>query len=259
MQNYIKDWFEVTKIDSTTFAISETKHWEKTNCYLLIGEEKACLIDSGTGIANIKAITDELTDKEIILLTTHAHWDHTGNHAFFKNKAIHSEEVSWLENGLPFPERFIRKMMYKAVDLSDFPKDYNKEITGIYKGSADLILNDGDFIELGNRKLEIIHTPGHSPGHICIKDNNKLFTGDLIYYGTIFINFNSTNPNDYYNSIRKLINLQDLSHIYPGHHRFPVRKTIIPEILEQMDILKFNKKFTHGTGLFTFNDFSIQL
>ena len=54
----MKDWFTVEKIDNNTFAISEYKHWEETHCYLLCGNEKAILIDTGLGVENIKEITD---------------------------------------------------------------------------------------------------------------------------------------------------------------------------------------------------------
>ena len=57
----MKDWFTVEKIDNNTFAISEYKHWEETHCYLLCGNEKAILIDTGLGVENIKEITDSLT------------------------------------------------------------------------------------------------------------------------------------------------------------------------------------------------------
>ncbi len=70
----IKDsWFTVNQIDNTTFAISEYGHWEQVHSYLLIGEEKAALIDTGLGIDNIKRITDQLTNLPIIVLTTHVH------------------------------------------------------------------------------------------------------------------------------------------------------------------------------------------
>ena len=56
----MKDWFTVEKIDNNTFAISEYKHWEETHCYLLCGNEKAILIDTGLGVENIKEIANRL-------------------------------------------------------------------------------------------------------------------------------------------------------------------------------------------------------
>ena len=74
------DWFTVETIDKYTFVISEYKHWEETHCYLLCGTEKAVLIDTGLGVANIKDIVDSLTTLPVVVVTTHVHCDHIGGH-----------------------------------------------------------------------------------------------------------------------------------------------------------------------------------
>ena len=99
----MKDWFTVEKIDNSTFAISEYKHWEETHCYLLCGNEKAILIDTGLGVANIKKIVDSLTKLPIMVVTTHIHWDHIGGHKFFDNIAVHEAEKDWLAVKFPIP------------------------------------------------------------------------------------------------------------------------------------------------------------
>ena len=83
------NWFTVEKIDARTFAISEYKHWEETHCYLLCGTERAVLIDTGLGVANIKNVVDDLTDLPVSVITTHVHWDHIGGHKYFANFAVH--------------------------------------------------------------------------------------------------------------------------------------------------------------------------
>ena len=99
----MKDWFTVEKIDNNTFAISEYKHWEETHCYLLCGNEKAILIDTGLGVENIKEITDSLTKLPIMVITTHVHWDHIGGHKFFDNIAVYEAEKNWLAVKFPIP------------------------------------------------------------------------------------------------------------------------------------------------------------
>lgn len=66
-------WFTVQQINDDTFAISEYGHWEKVHSFLLIGEDKAALIDTGLGIDSMKRITDQLTTKPIEVITTHVH------------------------------------------------------------------------------------------------------------------------------------------------------------------------------------------
>ena len=64
------NWFTVEQIDRQTFAISEYRHWEETHCYLLCGDTKALLIDTGLGVSNIKKITDELTPLPVTVNST---------------------------------------------------------------------------------------------------------------------------------------------------------------------------------------------
>src|SRR5699024_4789813 len=114
----IKDsWFTVEQIDEKTFAISEYGHWEKVHSYLLIGEKKAGLIDTGLGIDNIKRVTDQLTDLPIIVLTTHVHWDHIGSHGEFEHIYVHQDDEDWLRNGI------------KGLSIEQIRKDVSRDIT----------------------------------------------------------------------------------------------------------------------------------
>ena len=88
----MSDWFTVERIDAQTFAISEYKHREETHCYLLCGRERALLIDTGLGVANIKIVVDNLTSLPVMVVTTHVHWDHIGGHRYFGNIAVHELE-----------------------------------------------------------------------------------------------------------------------------------------------------------------------
>ena len=64
-------WFTVERIDAQTFAISEYRHWEETHCYLLCGQDKSALIDTGLGVSNIQCVVDRLTTLPVTVLTTH--------------------------------------------------------------------------------------------------------------------------------------------------------------------------------------------
>lgn len=158
------NWFTVEKIDNKTFSISEYKHWEETHSYLLLGEGKALLIDTGLGVSNIKKEIDKLTNLPITVATTHVHWDHIGGHKYFNDIAVHKLEKSWLLN-FPLSLEDVKSSLLKKP--CDFPKDFNINNYKIFEGTSNIILNDNDIIDLGNRKIKIIHTPGHSPGHLC--------------------------------------------------------------------------------------------
>lgn len=92
------DWFTIEELDTNTFAISEYKHWEETHCYLLLGEQRAVLIDTGLGVSNIKQVVDTLTKLPVQVITTHVHWDHIGGHKWFHNIAVYETEKEWLSS-----------------------------------------------------------------------------------------------------------------------------------------------------------------
>jgi len=258
----IKDsWFTVNQIDNTTFAISEYGHWEQVHSYLLIGEEKSALIDTGLGIDNIKRITDQLTNLPIIVLTTHVHWDHIGSHGEFKNIYVHKDEEDWLVNGIKkLSIEQIRKDVSRDITIPT-PETFNPETYKPFKGNPTGLLNDGDEIELGNRKLTIYHTPGHSPGHISILDNSKgyLFTGDLLYDGTpVYAFFPTTNPVDLTQSLKKISNIPNVTKIYGGHNTIGLDASLLQEVGKAVEELKEKDQVRFGTGIHKFKGFSVQ-
>ncbi|MFJ7183222.1 MBL fold metallo-hydrolase [Lysinibacillus xylanilyticus] len=258
----IKDsWFTVNQIDNTTFAISEYGHWEQVHSYLLIGEKKAALIDTGLGIDNIKRITDQLTNLPIIVLTTHVHWDHIGSHGEFKNIYVHKDEEDWLVNGIKkLSIEQIRKDVSRDITIPT-PETFNPDTYKPFQGNPTGLLNDGDEIEIGNRKLTIYHTPGHSPGHISILDNSKgyLFTGDLLYDGTpVYAFFPTTNPVDLTQSLKKISNIPNVTKIYGGHNTIGLDASLLQEVGNAVEELKEKDQVRFGTGIHKFKGFSVQ-
>jgi glyoxylase-like metal-dependent hydrolase (beta-lactamase superfamily II) len=254
-------WFTVTQIDNTTFAISEYGHWEKVHSYLLIGEEKVALIDTGLGIDNIKRITDQLTNLPIIVLTTHVHWDHIGSHGEFKNIYVHKDEEDWLVNGIKkLSIEQIRKDVSRDITIPT-PETFNPDTYKPFQGNPTGLLNDGDEIEIGNRKLTIYHTPGHSPGHISILDNSKgyLFTGDLLYDGTpVYAFFPTTNPVELVQSLKKISNIPNVTKIFGGHNTIGLDASILQEVENAVGELKEKDRVRFGTGIHKFKGFSVQ-
>lgn len=157
----------------------------------------------------------------IIVLTTHVHWYHIGSHGEFKNIYVHKDEEDWLVNGIKkLSIEQIRKDVSRDITIPT-PETFNPDTYKPFQGSPTALLNDGDEIEIGNRKLTIYHTPGHSPGHISIFDNSKgyLFTGDLLYDGTpVYAFFPTTNPVDLAQSLKKISNIPNVTKIYGGHN-----------------------------------------
>ena len=145
------DWFTVQQIDHSTYAISEYGHWEKVHSFLLIGEHKAALIDTGNGIDNIKRVVDQLTDLPIIVITTHVHWDHIGSHGQFDEIYVHEAEMNWLLEGMPgLPLSQIRKDIGRDI-TKPVPETFDPSTFVPYRGNPEHLhtLKDGDVIDLG--------------------------------------------------------------------------------------------------------------
>lgn len=254
----MEDWFTVEVIDDNTFAISEYKHWEETHCYLMCGTEKAVLIDTGLGVSNIRSVVDSLTTLPIMAVTTHAHWDHIGGHKYFEDIAVHEAEKEWLSVRFPIPLQVVkRNLMCKPCD---FPKDFMLEDYQIFTRTPQYILHDGDYLDLGNRKLMVIHTPGHSPGHCCFYelDREYLFSGDLIYKGCLDAFYPSTDPQLFFQSVRKIQNLS-IERILSGHHQLSIPVDLIDRIENGFSKLSDEGKLKQGNGVFDFGDFQIHI
>lgn len=254
----MKNWFTIESIDSDTFAISEYKHWEETHCYFLRGTEKSILIDTGLGVANIKKVIDSMTSMPVTVVTTHVHWDHIGGHKYFNNIAVHESEKDWLSVKFPIQLKVVKQNL--TCKPCEFPKDFNIENYQIFNGIPQKIFYNGDCFDLGNRKLMVIHTPGHSPGHCCFYEpiRKYLYSGDLIYSGCLDAFYPSTNPQQFFQSVKKIQALE-IKKVLPGHHKLCIPTTIIDKIEKGFSKLSNEGKLKQGNGIFDFGDFQIHI
>ena len=172
------------------------------NCYLLAdpATKEACLIDPGADAGAIKGFIRHSGYVPKFIINTHGHGDHiAANGAFGIPVYIH-----WLDK--------------------DFLTDPGKNLSGmlffmISSPEAGRLLEDGDIIQLGGIRLEIIHTPGHTPGSISIKVEDIIFTGDALFRGGIGrTDFPYGDEKALLKSIKeKLFVFSDRTIIYPGH------------------------------------------
>ena len=252
------NWFSVSKIDDNTFAINEDKHWEETHCYLLCGVKNALLIDTGLGVANIKKVVDSLTLLPVLVVTTHIHWDHIGGHKYFENIAVHEAEKDWLSIKFPIPLQAVKHNL--VCKPCDFPLDFSIDSYQLPKISPQQILHDGDCLDLGERKITVIHTPGHSPGHCCFYEPERkyLYSGDLIYSGCLDAFYPTTDPKLFWKSVKKIQHL-DVERVLPAHHQLNIPVNIINRIEKAFSQLAKEGRLEQGNGIFDFADFQIHI
>ncbi|SEJ55118.1 Glyoxylase, beta-lactamase superfamily II [Bhargavaea ginsengi] len=255
------DWFTVQKIDSDTYAISEYGHWEKVHSFLLVGRDKAILIDTGLGIGNIRTITDQLTDLPVEVLTTHVHADHIGSHGQFDKFYVHEDELDWIVNGIKGrTDEQIRKDMTRDITIPT-PSGFDPEAYRPFRGVPAGTLKEGDAFDLGGRILRIYHTPGHSPGHVTIHDETKgyLFTGDLLYDGTpVYAFYPTTSPEDLIRSLERIADIPGVSRIFGSHNTLGLDPEILQEVKAAAGGLRERNLVRFGTGTHRFKSFSVQ-
>ena len=245
------------EIGGRGLAVCVERHWEETHCYLLIGSDRALLIDTGLGICNICEQVRKLTDKPVTAVATHIHWDHIGGHKYFLDFYAHKAELDWLDGGFPLPAQAVKNMV---ADRCELPRDFDINKYEIFQGEPSRVLDDGDTIDLGGRTIQALHTPGHSPGHLCFweAERGHLFSGDLVYEGTLFANYPSTEPKSYLTSLEKIAALF-AKRIFPGHHSLDVGPEIVTRMRDAFRTLDAEGKLQHGSGTHNYGDWAVML
>jgi len=253
----MRPWFTVETIDGDTHVISEYRHWEEMHSYLLEGDERALLIDTGLGICDISAEVGRLTDKPVTAVATHVHWDHIGGHRYYPDFYAHADELDWLSGGFPLDMETIRGMV---VDRCDLPEGYDVGTYEFFQGTPTRVLHDGNSIDLGGRVIEVLHTPGHSPGHMCFWEAGRgyLFTGDLVYKDTLFAYYPSTDPQAYLASLEKVAALP-VRRVLPAHHTLDIQPEILVRMRDAFRQLDAEGKLHHGSGTFDYGDWAVWL
>lgn len=253
----MKPWFTIDQIDEKTHIISEYRHWEETHCYLLEGNDRALLIDTGLGICDISEKVKTLTDKPVTAVATHIHWDHIGGHRYYSDFYAHEAELNWLAGEFPLNMQTIRGMV---VDRCELPQGYDVGTYEFFQGTPTRVLHDGDVIDLGGREITALHTPGHSPGHMCFWEaaTGYLFTGDLVYKDTLFAYYPSTDPQAYLKSLERIAALP-VRRVFPAHHTLGIQPEILARMRDAFRALDAEGKLHHGSGTFDYGDWAVWL
>jgi hydroxyacylglutathione hydrolase len=170
-----------------------------TNCYIASSKEtkEAILIDPGLEFSSeANPIFDYIAIRKLkvkFIVNTHGHDDHIKGNAFFQQKlnvpiCIHSLDIHFIE----------------SAEMGMFP--------------ANVTLEDGGLVKFGNETLKVMHTPGHTPGSICLVGEKLVFTGDTLFAGGIGrTDFPGGSMSDMRLSLKKLVSLPDYLLVCPGH------------------------------------------
>lgn len=191
--------YEIVQINRNSWRIEDSG----VRFFLLTGTERALLIDSGRNISNAREIAEALTDLPISLLNTHADADHVAGNGQFEAFYMHPAEEP----------------------------NYRR---GSRQGTI-LPVIEGDTLDLGERRLEVIHLPGHTPGSIALLDvtNRILISGDPIQDGRIYMFGYYRNMEAYIKSLEHLQQWKGrFDEIWPSHGSIPVSPDLVDMLCE---------------------------
>ena len=227
----------------------------RANIWHVRGRDHDVVIDAGNGIAPLKlAFTDILDDERTPLILTHTHVDHMGAAHEFSERWVHTVEADTLadpgRSASLLSESFDPELraMFVAAGYPPLPEivigalPFEGYVPAEYRlegAPATRLLNDGDVIDMGDRRLEVLLVPGHSPGSIALWDaaTGTLFAGDVVYDGPLLYQGRGMSVLDYIASFRRLRALP-VTVVHAGHEASFGRErlhAIIDEYMRRWD------------------------
>ena len=176
----------------------------ETNCWLLgaDGTDEAVVVDPGFSPELVRALLESEGKRPVAAFATHGHYDHIGAAAQFCG------------DDLPF---FIHGA--DVLALTDA-----QAWGGTVRGQPPVpvkdvrTLTDGDVLTFAGFEIEVVHTPGHTPGSVCFRTDATLLSGDLVFAGAIGrSDFPNSSPADMERSLDRFLELPDRTDVLPGH------------------------------------------
>lgn len=220
MEKEIKKTYLVKKLIDGVYGITSSA----VASFLVIGKEKACIVDTAYGFADLKAMVREITDLPLIVFNTHGHIDHTGGNFYFDTPVCISEKdvEVYKRHNEPAFHRYMEKTL-KVFNKIFFwrilvPKHPEYTDEGRVNFSNWKFVNEGDRFDLGDLSAEVIEIPGHTQGSIAIyfPEKKLLITSDGANAATWLYLPESTDLSEYINSLHKL-EQYDFDSILTGH------------------------------------------
>jgi glyoxylase-like metal-dependent hydrolase (beta-lactamase superfamily II) len=242
-------WFEVYRVAPETFAIYEPHQSEETISYLIVGRARAMLFDTGMGIGNLKGLTAKLTPLPVVVLNSHTHNDHVGSNWQFDT--VYGMDTSFSRGNAQGSREDAQAEIQPGEICGNLPAGFEPKAYATRPWKITSYVHDGEWIDLGGRRLQIIATPGHTPDAISLfePDAGLLFTGDTFYPGTIWLYRPETDLAAYDRSVRRLAALAREVKLVLGAHNVPVASPrVLPQLVVAYETVRAGKVAPEPTG-----------
>ena len=235
-------WFEIYKPAQGVFAIYEPHQAEETIGYLIVGNKRALLFDTGMGISDVKKVVQELSKLPIIVLNSHTHDDHVGGNWEFDT--VYGMDTDFTRKNAQGSREDAQSEITPDQLCGPLPKGFDPKTYATRPWKIAAYTHDGDRFDLGGRIIEVIATPGHTPDAISLTDraNGLLFTGDTYYPAPIWLYRPETDLDAYAKSIRRLAALAPQIKLVLGAHNVPVAPpSVLPRLVVAFDAVRAGK------------------
>lgn len=203
-----QDWFEVYLIADGIYAIYEPGQFEEVISFLITGDDKALLFDTGLGIGDMRRVVDQLTELDVIVLNSHTHYDHIGSNYLFD--VIYGTDTEFTQRRAQgSPPDAVADFLQEGWVWKDLPEGFSADQYRSQPFTISKIVGEGDTIDIGGRVLEVLFTPGHAPDSICLidRENRLLFTGDSFYLAPLYTHIPDSSFDDYADTAARLAGL----------------------------------------------------
>ncbi len=228
----VDPWFEVYRVAPGVFAIYEPHQFEEVISFLIAGEKRAVLFDTGLGIGDIKPVVAGLTALPIVVLNSHTHNDHVGDNWEFSE--IYGMDTEFTRMDSKGSTVDAQAELTPDSICGQLPARFDAKAYATRPFHITRWIHDGDSVDLGGRVLQVIATPGHTPDAICLLDrkNGLLFTGDTYYPAPIWLYRPETDLDAYVHSVERIAALAPQLHLLLTSHNVPVAEpSELPKLL----------------------------
>lgn len=211
-------WYEILPFGEGISLIHEPwiKPFYRCNMWHVRGRDRDLLFDTGLGVVPLRRTVATLTERALVCVASHTHFDHIGGHHEFAERFVHEAEAMILADPRrewTLADRYANDAMFDAL-----PPGWDTAAYRVQAAPPTRLLKEGDELDLGDRVWQVIHTPGHSPGGIAIWEakHGILLSGDIVYDGPLIDDTFHADLNDYETSLRRLAKLP-VQIVHGGH------------------------------------------
>ena len=206
-----EDWYAAVVLPDGVTHLYEKyiDPFYRCNIWHVRGSERSVLFDSGLGAVSLVGQFPWLKFGKLLAVASHTHFDHIGNHHEFPDRACHRCEADIL--AAPTRDGTLATRYAKLSMFERLPPDgFDADAYQVQAAPATRILEQGDTLDLGDRRLNVIHVPGHSPGSIALWEEatGLLLSGDAVYDGPLIDDAYHSNAEDYVATLSRLRLLQ---------------------------------------------------